>query len=198
MASKSIVSNSLLNAIAQAINEADGGSSTMQLSDMPARIQAIASGSGGGGGGDFTFDPFSVLQGSYFTWRLPASALAGNNKQVTILVDTSTQFSPTAVMIAMNSSHEIFVIIPDDWSSPSYVNVYGPWSSASNIDTTLSEILDACAKWSTTRDNIVAADTATLVNLAAGDYPINAETIEQYYFLIIDTEYFKISSVYID
>lgn len=47
MANKSIVSNDLLNAIAQAISEADGGSSTMQLSDMPARIQAIASGGSG-------------------------------------------------------------------------------------------------------------------------------------------------------
>ena len=117
MANKSIVSNSLLNSIAQAISEADGGSSTMQLSDMPARIQAIASG-GGGGGGDFTFDPFSVPQGSYFTWRLPASAFAENRKRITVSIDVSTQFSPTAVMIAMNSSREIFVIIPDDWSSP--------------------------------------------------------------------------------
>ncbi len=52
MANKSIVSNSLLNAIAQAISEADGGSGTMQLSDMPARIQAIASGGSGGGGAE--------------------------------------------------------------------------------------------------------------------------------------------------
>ena len=48
MANKSIVSNSLLNSIAQAISEADGGSGTMQLSEMPARIQAIASGGSGG------------------------------------------------------------------------------------------------------------------------------------------------------
>lgn len=48
MANKSIVSNSLLNAIAQAIAQADGGSSTMQLSEMPARIEAIASGSASG------------------------------------------------------------------------------------------------------------------------------------------------------
>ena len=48
MANKSIVSNSLLNAIAQAISEADGGSSTMQLSDMPTRIQAISSGGSNG------------------------------------------------------------------------------------------------------------------------------------------------------
>ena len=46
MANKSIVSNDLLNAIAQAIAQADGGSSTMQLSEMPARIEAIASGNG--------------------------------------------------------------------------------------------------------------------------------------------------------
>lgn len=196
MANKSIVSNSLLNSIAQAISEADGGSSTMQLSDMPARIQAIASG-GSGGGGDFTFDPFSVPQGSYYTWRLPASAFAENRKRITVSIDVSTQFSPTAVMIAMNSSREIFVIIPDDWSSPSSVNVYGPWSS-SNVDETISNILDACAKWSVTRDNIQMADAEALVSLAAGDYPINVETIEQYYFLIIDTEYFKVSNVYAD
>lgn len=48
MATKSIVSNYLLDAIAQAISEADGGSSTMQLSEMPARIEAIASGSASG------------------------------------------------------------------------------------------------------------------------------------------------------
>ena len=197
MANKSIVSNDLLNEIARAIAAADGGSNTMQIAEMPARIEMIAEGSSGGGGGDFTFDPFSVPQGSYYTWRLPASAFAENRKRITVSIDVSTQFSPTAVMIAMNSSREIFVIIPDDWSSPSSVNVYGPWSS-SNIDETISNILDASAKWSATRDNIQMADAEALVTLAAGDYPINVETIEQYYFLIIDTEYFKVSNVYAD
>ena len=197
MANKSIVSNDLLNEIARAIAAADGGSNTMQIAEMPARIEMIAEGGSSGGGGDFTFDPFSVPQGSYYTWRLPASAFAENRKRITVSIDVSTQFSPTAVMIAMNSSREIFVIIPDDWSSPSSVNVYGPWSS-SNIDETISNILDASAKWSATRDNIQMADAEALVNLAAGDYPINVETIKQYYFLIIDTEYFKVSNVYAD
>lgn len=120
MATKSIVSNYLLDAIAQAINEADGGSGTMQISDMPVRIAAIASGGGGGSTGDVGFDPYAVSVGdnSHYMWRLPLTNISG---AFDCVLDSSSTHNPIRIIMCQ-SGENLYFYEPDSWSDAGNMN----------------------------------------------------------------------------
>ncbi len=113
MATKSIVSNYLLDAIAQAINEADGGSGTMQIADMPVRIAAIASGGGGGSAGGVGFDPYAVPVGdnSHYMWRLPLTNISG---AFDCALDSSSAYYPIRIIMCQ-SGENLYFYEPNSW-----------------------------------------------------------------------------------
>ena len=147
MATKSIVSNYLLDAVAQAISEADGGSNTMQISEMPARIEMIASGGGGGGStGGVGFDPYAVSVGdnSHYMWRLPLTNISG---EFDIMLDPSSVYEPICIIMCQ-SRNTLYFYEPDSWNDAGSM-IYIDSCSVTDLVSQNSYITDAGKQYPT-------------------------------------------------
>lgn len=146
MANKSIVSNYLLDAIAHAISEADGGSSTMQIADMPTRIEAIASGGGGGSTGDVVFDPYAVSVGdnSHYMWRLPLTNISG---AFDCVIDSASAYYPIRIIMCQ-SGENLYFYEPYSWEDAGGIN-YVDSCLVSELVSRNSYITDAAQQYPT-------------------------------------------------
>ena len=150
MATKSIVSNYLLDAVAQAISEADGGSSTMQIAEMPARIEMIASGGGGSAGG-VGFDPYAVSVGdnSHYMWRLPLTNISG---AFDCALDSPSTYNPIRIIMCQ-SGENLYFYEPDSWSDAGNMN-YIDSCLVTNLVSQNSYITDAAQQYSAAMSEI--------------------------------------------
>lgn len=146
MADKSIVSNYLLDAVAHAISEADGGSSTMQIVDMPTRIEAIASGGGGGSAGGVGFDPYAVSVGdnSHYMWRLPLTNISG---AFDCVLDSPSTYNPIRIIMCQ-SGENLYFYEPDSWNDAGNMN-YVDSCLVSDLVSRNSYITDAAQQYPT-------------------------------------------------
>lgn len=190
MATKSIVSNYLLDAVAHAISEADGGSSTMQIVDMPTRIEAIASGGGGGSAGGVGFDPYAVSVGdnSHYMWRLPLTNISGSFDCV---LDSSSTYNPIRIIMCQ-SGENLYFYEPDSWSDAGNMN-YVDSCLATELVSRNSYITDAAQQYPSASSEIYDYVNVTSIK----DYLEHEEhaPFDEIYFCYFDVTMLHISGI---